>query len=91
MDAVKTKSLYQRLLEAGCEISNHESNLYVKKTADSERIILEYKREVNDDHRGIPDAWVSCFRNNNDRQTWYEVPMMFDPWWEKRYPGINSQ
>jgi hypothetical protein len=37
------KSLYRRLLEAGCEIDNHESDLYVRDTPEARAIIAQYK------------------------------------------------
>lgn len=66
-------TIHQKLKAAGCEISNHESDLYVKATKESREILKDYE------HRGT----VTNFTNQIDKQQWFEVPFAFDPFWEK--------
>jgi hypothetical protein len=67
-------TLYERLVAAEAEIDNHESDLYVKETVMTARIV----RSSGFLH--------TRFVSETDNQWWIEVPFMFDPWWEKRRP-----
>lgn len=71
-------SLYTDLRDAGCELDNHESDLYVKSDPTSREIIAQYKT----DHP--PCLVTRIFVNQTDGTQWIEVPFMFDPWWEAR-------
>jgi hypothetical protein len=68
-------TLYEELVAAGCEIDNHESDLYVAVGKASRPIIERY-------------CWVdkthSCtlFTGNDGRQ-WWDVPFAFDPFWRR--------
>ena len=68
-------SLYTDLIEAGVEVSNHESDLYFPSTAVSRPILKRHPAEA---------GLASCFRSNIDGKTWIDVPFAFDPFWEKR-------
>ena len=72
------KSLYQRLKDAGAEIDNHYSDLYVKKTPKVDEIIKQAKID------GVVHSTGSPFRNNVDGKTWIDIPFQFDPYWEKK-------
>ena len=78
-------SLYERLKNAGCEISNYYSDLYVKDTPKARAIISDYKHDAGihkpDD---VPDAWISRFKSNIDGRYWLDIPMMFDPYWQAK-------
>lgn len=71
-------SLYRRLLEAGCEMSNHASDLYVKADAKAARIIEAYEHEIG---RGTGRA---SFTNAITSEAWWDIPFMFEPWWLRR-------
>lgn len=64
--------IYKELKKAGCEIDNHCSDLYVKKTDKSTAIVNRYT------------GTVSTFVSNTDKTIWYELPFQFTPWWEAR-------
>lgn len=67
-------SIYTDLKKAGCEISNHESDLYVPVDDISTEIInrYEFKRTIRQ------------FRSRLDDRMYYDIPFAFDPFWEKR-------
>jgi hypothetical protein len=67
-------SLYSELLAAGCELDNHESDLYVKVDATS-RPIVERWCWVRRVHRCSLFASAGC--------QWWDVPFAFDPWWNR--------
>ena len=67
-------TLYETCLENDLEIDSHESDLYVKVTADSVPIV---------------EAWVmanpqfakpTTFTDQNGA-AWYDCPFVYDPWW----------
>lgn len=65
-------SLYYRLKHAGCELDSHESDLYVKASEESTKI--------------LKDSGVSytSFRSQIDNTLWYDVPFHYEPFWERR-------
>ena len=67
-------SLYKRLVNAGCEIDHHESDLYVKKTPISEILVERYAT--------VP-ANVTEFRGVVDGEQWFDVPFSYEPFWSK--------
>lgn len=69
--------LYQELKEAGCEMANHESDLYVKATMTSFEIIKKYGIKLD----GIQ---ASKFCHQVTGQRWFDIPFAFTPWWDKR-------
>lgn len=70
------KSIYQKAVEAlpHQDIDHHESDLYLRKTSESERLIMEYKFRSN----------VTVFRDAIENALWYEIPFAYDPFWENR-------
>lgn len=72
-----SKDLYQELKEAGCEIDNHESDLYVKATMKSLEIIKKHGLKFD----GIQ---AGQFWHQVTKQRWFEIPFAYTPWWEKR-------
>lgn len=76
-DQQPTTSPYKALKEAGCKLDSHESDLYVKATPEADTILKA--------HGITPGAWgCERFTSQIDKQTWYDLPFMYDPWWEKR-------
>ena len=73
------RDLYAELKAAGCEIDNHESDLYVRSTPHSERIVYQ---------SGPAAYWSSFparrFMSNLDGKLWIEVPFAFTPFWDAR-------
>ena len=69
------KTIYKKAvaLLAKEEIDNHESDLYLKKTEISFKLIKEYKFKSS----------VREFYSNIDHQLWYDIPFAYDPFWEK--------
>ncbi len=67
-------SLYDRLVAAGCEIGNHESDLYVESTETSRRIIAEFEAEGSNQ---------SGFINQITKTRWIDLPFHFQPFWDK--------
>lgn len=72
------KSLYQRLLEANCELDSHYSDLYVKATPEARAIIDEYRKE-----KGLTNGWGlgGPFVSQIDGQTWIDLPFFYEPYW----------
>ncbi len=66
-------SIYTELKEANCKILNHQSDLYVKVTNISTKIIQKYKTKIT----------ISTFNSQIDKTLWYDIPFMYDPFWEK--------
>jgi len=64
-------NIYQELKAAGIEISNHESDLYAKKDANSQAIVKKYQYKKN----------VRVFINQIDGTLWYDIPFAFAPFW----------
>jgi len=65
-------TVYQALIAAGCTVDNHESDLYVAPSPDAARFIREFAAHHN------------RFTSQIDGQLWYDLPFMFDPWWNAR-------
>jgi len=65
-----TQKLYYLLLEAGCELDNHESDLYIKVSPESTRIIDQSNLK-----------FTTFF---SKREKWYEIPFMYEPYWEAK-------
>ena len=74
MELSKTVSTYQKLKAAGCQMDNHESDLYIEAT---EKALELTEHEPN----------RSFFTHQVTKQRWIELPFMFEPWWEKRTKG----
>lgn len=81
------KTLYERLVEVMKpeDISNYRSDLFVKATDVSKRIIDEYYSENKHLSR---DLFVSKFVSNIPPcGLWYEIAFAYDPFWE----GENNE
>ena len=67
------KTIYELAVEAGCELSHHESDLYLKKTDESQKLVDNYEFKQN----------VTTFHSDIDHSVWFDVPFAYDPFWEK--------
>lgn len=73
VDVAAPQTLMQEIIDAGVEIDHHESDLYVKVTPESRKIVDAYEFRCN----------VTTFRSRIDGTTWYDIPFAFDPFWIK--------
>ena len=78
------RSLYQQLLAAGVELDNHESDLYVKVTPESTRILEEAGIAV-DGHN------ASVFTSQTDGQQWYDLPFKYEPFWRAKMRAADNR
>lgn len=67
-------SIYKQMIEAGVEISNHSSDLYVPVNDVTRAIVADYEFANN----------VTTFRSNVDGKQWYDIPFAFEPYWDLR-------
>jgi hypothetical protein len=73
-------TLYERLTAAGCEVSNHYSDLYASYTPEAAAIIDEWRKDHN-----LTNGWGMCsfFTNQVEGGRWVDIPFAFDPYWEE--------
>ena len=57
------------------EIDHHYSDLYLKVTPTSRKLVDEYEWRGN----------VTTFRDQIEGKLWYEIPFAFTPYWEDPY------
>ena len=57
------------------EIDHHYSDLYLKVTPISKKLVGQYEWRQN----------VTTFRSQISRERWYEIPFAFTPYWENPY------
>ena len=55
------------------EIDSHESDLYVKITPASIAILKLFDVVT-----------ATTFMHQTRKEQWFDIPFMFDPWWEKK-------
>ncbi len=72
-------NIYDALKFAGCRISHHEADLYVKVDKVSRRVI----REAAEDGR-LPNPQPTLFKADDGSGFWWEIPFAYEPFWEKR-------
>ena len=76
-------TLFQELTAAGCEIDNHESDLFVKDSPVSRNIIRRRcsadQIMWNNDHCST----AVLFRSTLDNEIWWDIPFAYDPFWQK--------
>lgn len=66
-------SIYTDIIAAGIEVDHHESDLYFPVTPESTAIL--------DRHPGVQKY---RFTHEVTKSPWYEVPFMYEPFWEAR-------
>lgn len=68
-------NIYKEAKALNLEIDNHNSDLYIKQSAESKKLVDSYEHKNS----------VKTFRSETDKGLWYEVPFAFDPF----YKGVN--
>ena len=76
------QSLYAALVAAGIPIDHHESDLYAQVTPESRAIVAQYRAAFKAEHGR--DTMLSTFVSNADGKLWYDVPFMYQTWWDAR-------
>jgi len=66
--------IYEEIIKAGLLINHHESDLYVKKTPESEKIINNYLFKNS----------VTTFISQIDGEIWYDMPFVYTPFWKEK-------
>ena len=67
-------TIYEAMQEIGAEMDNHESDLYVKKTPETEAIVSTW------DYTPI----VTIFKSQVDGQIWFDIPFAYKPFWDSK-------
>lgn len=67
------KSIYELAMMAGCELSHHQSDLYLKKTDETQKLVDNYE------FKNI----VTTFKSLIDHTPWFDIPFAYDPFWER--------
>lgn len=65
-------TIYEDLLAAGIQVSNHESDLYCPVTPESRALVRKH------------ELMVTTFINQVEGGTWYDIPFAYDPFWARR-------
>ena len=55
-------------------IDHHASDLYLKVTPETTRIIKKYKYQKQ----------ITTFKSNIDNTLWYDIPFCYTPFWEEK-------
>lgn len=71
------RNIYEKAVESlpSADIDHHESDLYLRITPISKKLIREYEFKNQ----------VHVFRDNIEHVLWYEIPFAYTPYWERRY------
>lgn len=77
-------SIYETLKFAGCRLSHHESDLYVKVDKVSRRIL----REIAEEGRIAP--LPTLFESSDSSGFWWELPFAYEPWWLEREKQLTK-
>jgi hypothetical protein len=72
-------TLYEKLVAAGCEIGNHESDLHVK-VSEKAFVVIAAHVLFHVGCNGMPATFVS----NIDGSLWYDIPFAYDPFFKAR-------
>jgi len=67
------RELWNKLRELGVHVDNHESDLYIPCTQETEKFIEDYEFKEN----------VSRFTSQVDGKRWFDVPFCYMPFWDK--------
>ena len=74
--------LYGDLRAAVVPIANHESDLYFADSANEREILARFPYSAK---------LATRFENQQNGETWWDVPFAFLPWWENRCPVTASE
>ena len=69
-----SQEIYDKMVAAGVQIANHESDLYVPVNDTTRAIIKEYRFRSN----------VTVFISNIEKTPWYDIPFAYMPFWAAR-------
>lgn len=70
------KSLYDILVENAIQIDHYESDLYVRDTVNSRRLIGEFEDTTH--------HTLTKYRfRGDDGNVWWDIPFMYSPFWRK--------
>lgn len=65
--------IYKELVDAGCKVESRYSDLHVKITPESKKIIEKH-----------PALVKTVFRNQVDGKLWYEIFGAYTPYWKRK-------
>lgn len=65
-------SLYTDLIDAGCNISNWQSDLYVERTEIALAIVEKHQIK-----------YTTFFTKSDESGLWLAIPFQYDPFWSK--------
>lgn len=68
------KDIYTEAKKMNAEIDHHESDLYIIKNADTEKLIADYEFKQN----------VKTFRHVETGAIWYDIPFAYSPYWDAK-------
>jgi hypothetical protein len=74
-------TVYQELLEAGCDLDHHESDLYIRNTPEARDILAARPRALVRGRHFI----------GTDGDCWIELAFAYDPFWEKPHFPETTQ
>ena len=79
------ETLYERLVKVmkPWDIDHHESDLYVRVTHESKRIVQEYADELYDE-MGVDFEFSTFYSNINPHELWYDLPFEYTPYWYRK-------
>jgi len=83
---VEPSTLYDELVAAGCQVDNHESDLYVFGSKKAVDIIKAHQAT----HDGFPRSVSNFFSEKPPGGWWIEVPFAYAPWWRARAPKASE-
>lgn len=76
-------SIYEEMINAGVEVSNWQSDMYVHVNAITKAILAKYPTS---------EANATIFKSNIDGQMMYDIPFMYQPFWDAHcLPRIDPQ
>lgn len=67
-------TIYEKMVQAGIKPENHCSDMYVPVNAITKKIVDQYAGKQN----------VTIFIDNIDHKAWYNIPLSYDPFWNKQ-------
>ena len=90
---ITENSLYDECVKRGIPMSNHESDLYIPVTAETQELIKHFstshchKKPATDMRHG--ERQYNTFVNQVEGGLWFDVAFAFLPWWEQRVGGLK--
>lgn len=69
--ADNSQSIYEQMKALNIPMDHHASDLYVKVTPESQKIVDAYKFKKQ----------VTTFIDNIDHKQWFDIPFAYDPFW----------